>query len=226
MTVKEPERTAEKRFNEYGAERAAARRRHHVPRAARGERRRRRAARRRVDPLGAASRRGSTSRSSTSSRWRRARGSDADLREDAGLFSLRAMLASGKKPEEAERALLAELKRMQDAPVTKPSSTRPTTSSSPTQLRERETNNGKALAIGNAAVLLGDASRVNTDIERLQAVTAADVQRVMKKYFTDTNRVVITYLPESDETVRQCCEHEQSTTRREQNESAFDRCDA
>jgi hypothetical protein len=28
-------------------------------------------------------------------------------------------------------------------------------------------------------------------------VTAEDIQRVMKKYFTETNRVVITYLPES-----------------------------
>jgi zinc protease len=46
-------------------------------------------------------------------------------------------------------------------------------------------------------VLLGDAARVNTDIEKLQAVTAADIQRVMRKYFTDTNRVVITYQAEA-----------------------------
>jgi zinc protease len=65
------------------------------------------------------------------------------------------------------------------------------------QLRERETNNGKAQALGEAAVLLGDPNRINTDIERLQSVTAADVQRVMRQYFTDTNRVVIYYLPES-----------------------------
>jgi hypothetical protein len=46
-------------------------------------------------------------------------------------------------------------------------------------------------------VLLGDANRVNTDNERLQAVTAEDVQRAMKKYFTDTNRVVIYFLPKN-----------------------------
>ncbi|HEU0252319.1 MAG TPA: hypothetical protein VFR12_04750, partial [Pyrinomonadaceae bacterium] len=65
------------------------------------------------------------------------------------------------------------------------------------QLRQRETSNGKALALGEAAVLLGDPSRVNTDLGRLQAVTAADIQRVMKKYFTDNNRLVLYYLPES-----------------------------
>jgi predicted Zn-dependent peptidase len=31
----------------------------------------------------------------------------------------------------------------------------------------------------------------------LQAVTAADVQRVMKKYFADENRLVLYYLPEA-----------------------------
>ena len=43
---------------------------------------------------------------------------------------------------------------------------------------------------------MGDSSRVNSDIDHLQAVTAADIQRVMKKYFSDTKRVVITYLGE------------------------------
>jgi zinc protease len=65
------------------------------------------------------------------------------------------------------------------------------------QLQKLETSNGKALALGEAAVLLGDPARVNTDLERLQAVTAADVQRVMKKYLSDKNRMVLYYLRES-----------------------------
>jgi zinc protease len=65
------------------------------------------------------------------------------------------------------------------------------------QLLQRQTSNGKALALGEAAVLLGDPARVNTNLGRLQAVTAADVQRVMKKYFTDANRMVLYYLPEA-----------------------------
>ncbi|HWS89757.1 MAG TPA: pitrilysin family protein [Pyrinomonadaceae bacterium] len=120
----------------------------------------------------------------------------ADLREDPGLFVLGAILAGDKKPEEAERALLAELKKMQDAPVTKAELDKAVNQLVANALRERETNDGKAFALARAAVLLGDPSLVNRDIEKLQAVTVADVQRVMKKYFTDTNRVVITYQAE------------------------------
>jgi zinc protease len=123
---------------------------------------------------------------------------DIDLREDLGLFKLTAMLASEKKPEDAERALLAELKRMQDAAVAAAELEKAKNQIITSRLLARETNNGKALAIGEAAVLLGDANRVNTDIEHIQAVTAADVQRVMKKYFSDTNRVVIYFLPEAE----------------------------
>ncbi len=123
----------------------------------------------------------------------------ADLRQDQGLFVLGAILAGDKKPAEAERALLAELKKMQDEPVTKAELDKAVNQLVANQLRERETNSGKAFAIGNAAVLRGDARRVNTDIERLQAVTAADIQRVMKKYFNDSNRVVITYQAEKQQ---------------------------
>jgi len=121
----------------------------------------------------------------------------ADLREDLGLFVLGAIVASGKRAEDAERSLLAELKRMQDEPVSKAELEKAINQLVTNQLRERETNNGKADALGRAAVLMGDPRRVNTDIERLQSVTAADVQRVMKKYFSDTNRVVITYRGEA-----------------------------
>lgn len=120
----------------------------------------------------------------------------ADLREDISLFVLNAYVASGKKPEDAERTLLAEIKKIQEAPVSKAELDKAINQIVTDQLRERETNNGKAFALGEAAVLLGDPNRVNTDLSRLQAVTAVDVQRVMKKYFTETNRLVMYYLPE------------------------------
>lgn len=121
----------------------------------------------------------------------------ADLNEDLGLFTFTATLASGKQPVEAERSLLVELGRLQSELVPAPELDKAKNQLVTNQLRERETNNGRALALGEAAVLIGKPERVNTDLQRLQSVTAEDVQRVMRKYFSETNRVVIYYLPES-----------------------------
>ena len=123
--------------------------------------------------------------------------SSAETREDVSLFVLTAVLSEGKKVEDVEKALLAEIRKLQDAPVPAAELDKAKNQIITNQLRQRETSNGKALALGEAAVLLGDAARVNTDLNRLQAVTAADIQRVMKKYFTDTNRMVLYYLPEA-----------------------------
>jgi zinc protease len=123
--------------------------------------------------------------------------SSAEVREDASLFVLTAVLSEGKKSEDAEKSLLAEIRKLQDTPVPAAELEKAKNQIITNQLRQLETSNGKALALGEAAVLLGDAARVNTDLARLQAVTAADIQRVMKKYFTDTNRFVLYYLPEA-----------------------------
>ena len=113
-----------------------------------------------------------------------------DLREDVSVFYFNVVLAGGKKPEEGEKALLAELRKIQEGSVSAAELEKAKTQLVTNQLRQQETSNGKALALGEAAVLLGDPNRANTDLAELQAVTAADVQRVMKKYFTDANRLV------------------------------------
>jgi len=122
----------------------------------------------------------------------------ADLREDAGMFTFTAFAAQGKKPEDVEAALKAEIKKLQDAPVTAAELEKAKNQIVTGQLRQRETSLGKSNALGRAAVILGDPNRVNTDLDRLQAVTAADIQRVAQKYLTDNNRYVIYYLPDSE----------------------------
>ena len=123
---------------------------------------------------------------------------NATLREDVGLFTLTAFVANGKKPEDVEASLNAEIKKLQDILVPAAELEKAKNQIVTSQLRERETSLGKSQALGRAAVLLGDPNRVNTELDRLQAVTAADVQRVAQKYFTENNRYVFFYLPESE----------------------------
>jgi zinc protease len=119
----------------------------------------------------------------------------ADLREDMGMFVFNVVAASGKKVDQVEHALLAEIERIRTSTVTNAEIEKARNKILTHHLHERETNNGKAMALGQAAVILNDPGRVNTDIERLLKVTGTDIQRVTQKYFTDKNRMVIHYLP-------------------------------
>ncbi len=123
---------------------------------------------------------------------------NADSREDVSLFTLTAILSEGKKAIDGEQALLAEIKKLQNVPVTAVELKKAKNQLITSLLRERESSDGRALALGEAAVLLGDPNRANTELARLQAVTPADIQRVMKKYFSESNRLVLYYLPESE----------------------------
>ena len=92
-----------------------------------------------------------------------------------------------------EAALLAELKKVQDAGITAKELEKAKNQLVSRAIRSRETNDGTAIAIERAIAYQGDAKAVNNEVARLQAVTAADIQRVMKTYFKDNNRVVIYY---------------------------------
>ena len=120
-------------------------------------------------------------------------GFSADIRVDKGLLYFYAIASEGKKPEDLEKSLLGELRKIQSAFVSPNELAKAKNQLITQTLQQRETNDGKALAIERSVAYQGDATAINTDIQKLQAVTLADVQRVMKKYFTDKNRVVIYY---------------------------------
>lgn len=121
-----------------------------------------------------------------------------DNRVDRGLLYFQAIGSEGKTAEELEKALLAELKLIQDGGVTAKELEKAKNQLVTETVRNRQNNDGKAIAIERAIAYQHDPNAVNFDIQKLQAVTAADVQRVMKKYFTDTNRVVIYYTQEEE----------------------------
>jgi zinc protease len=122
---------------------------------------------------------------------------DAEMREDVGLFGIIAIMGSDKQPADAEKIIRAELTSLAAKPVTDAELTKAKNLILTSALRERETSNGKAYALGEALILQHDAGIVNTGLARVQAVTAADVQRVVRKYLIEGKPVVINYLDES-----------------------------
>lgn len=119
---------------------------------------------------------------------------DADLREDAGLFIATITMASGHTAQQGEKALLKEIHALAEKPVGAAELEKAKNQLIAHVLRQRETNNGKASDIGNAVVVSHDAAEVNKELVRIQAVTPADVQRVMKKYIANGKPVIITYV--------------------------------
>ncbi|MCX7640491.1 MAG: insulinase family protein [Pyrinomonadaceae bacterium] len=124
---------------------------------------------------------------------------DADIRVDKGLLIFYSIASEGKTPEQLEKALMDELKRIQQAGVTQRELQKAKNQLITQVLKERETNDGKASAIERAIAFRGNAEAVNLEIQEIKSVTALDVQNVMKKYFADNKRVVIYYVQERKE---------------------------
>lgn len=57
---------------------------------------------------------------------------------------------------------------------------------------------GRANALTQNAIFFDDPGRINTNLAKLEAVTAADVKRVANLYLKKENRVVVVTLPEND----------------------------
>ncbi len=117
---------------------------------------------------------------------------------DKGVMNFTATMASGKTVEEGEKSLLAELKKIQDSPISAQELEKAKNTIIANNIRHLETNKGKTFALGYTWIMEGDPKLINEQVKQIQAVTVADVQRVMKKYFTDTNRVVIYYQNEEN----------------------------
>ena len=57
---------------------------------------------------------------------------------------------------------------------------------------------GIAENLANYEMYFGDANLINTELDRYLKVSREDIQRVAKKYFMPSNRVVLYYLPKDN----------------------------
>ncbi len=122
---------------------------------------------------------------------------DADLREDLGIFGVVSIMGSDHKPAEAEKIIRAEIANLAAKPIPAAELEKAKNLIVTGALRQRETSNGKGFTLGEALVLQHDPNIVNTGLQKVQAVTSEDVQRVVKTYLIEGKPVVINYLDES-----------------------------
>jgi zinc protease len=120
-------------------------------------------------------------------------GFDVSLRADAGVLTAYAIAAGATPPEALVGPLLQEIERLARGPVPAAELDKVKTQMLTSELSARQTPSGRATSVGWAVILRGDATAANRELDELQAVTAADVQRVLKQYVQGGKRVTLTY---------------------------------
>lgn len=124
-------------------------------------------------------------------------GAGLNGRRGPQLFLLNATAMPGKTISDIEAAIYAEIEKIKTEPI------------QGWEL-DKARNNAKRGVVGNLgsslstaanlaenALAYDDPGLINTQIDRINKVTAADVQRVAKQYFTEANRTVLITTPKS-----------------------------
>jgi predicted Zn-dependent peptidase len=116
-----------------------------------------------------------------------------DPKKYAGIVQMESVVKDGKEPAQVEQALYDEIARLQNEPI-------------PAEELQKVKNQAKANAyrrLSSPSFIhlqlmyydgLGDWKYINTYADEIDAVTAADMQRVAKEYLTRENRTVGIFL--------------------------------
>ena len=103
--------------------------------------------------------------------------------------------ARPRRPEEATKALIAELDRLKTEPISEAELQQAKNQFARDYILSRESNKDKAQHLAHAAVIHDDITTADGEFDVFMGITAADVQRVAQKYFTPENRLVMTLMP-------------------------------
>ncbi len=120
-------------------------------------------------------------------------GFEANLRDGPGLLVAFAIAADAKPIAAVEAALRAEVRRLVATPPSAAELAKVKTQIVTQATSSRQTPLGLASAIAEATVLEKNPERVNTGLDDLQRVTAADVRRVLRRYVLDAHSVTLDY---------------------------------
>ena len=115
--------------------------------------------------------------------------------EDPNLFYAVGIVPPGGDPARVEEALIDELDRLKEEPVTDEELQRTKNQFARDYVIGRIANAQKAAHLAHAVVIHDDVTTVDGEFDIFMNVSKADVQRVARTYFTDESRLVLTILP-------------------------------
>jgi zinc protease len=118
-----------------------------------------------------------------------------DERRGVSALGTFATLRPGIKTEDVEAAIYAEIERLKKEPIADWELQKAKSSNRRNFIEGLQSSLNRAITLGQLIAYYGDPNLINTRLDKVQAVTKEDVQRVANKYLADTNRTVVVTMP-------------------------------
>jgi zinc protease len=122
-------------------------------------------------------------------------GGYADERIGTGTLVISATVRPGRKTEEVEAAIYEEIEKLKNEPIADWEMQKAKNATRLGYFNSIRGADDRATMLGSLTVKFNDPNLINTKVDKLAAVTAADVQRVAKQYLQQKNRSVLLTLP-------------------------------
>ena len=114
-----------------------------------------------------------------------------------GALYITATLRQNVKPDAAEAAIYEEVDRLMKEPIADWELQKAKNATRRTFINNMQSSLARANIIGQYTVFYNDPSLINARLDKVNAVTKEDVQRVANKYLRPTNRTVVVTMPKA-----------------------------
>ena len=123
-----------------------------------------------------------------------------DLGNEApGLNIMLGIANVGVKADDLEKSMLAEIEKVKKDGITEEEYIKLQNQAENDFVSQNQKDIGVATNLATYYTFQGDANLINTELDRYKKVTKEDIKRVANKYLTKENRLVVHYLPKSEE---------------------------
>jgi zinc protease len=119
--------------------------------------------------------------------------------EDPGMAIMLGIANMGTKPAELEKAMLDEIEKVKKEGITNEEYEKLENQAENDFIQQNQKDIGVATNLATYYTFQGNADLINTELDRYKKVTKDDIKRVANKYLTKENRLVVYYLPKSEE---------------------------
>lgn len=120
-----------------------------------------------------------------------------DEKRGTGALYISATLKPGGKPADVEAVIYDEITRLQKEGIADWELQKAKNNTRRTFINGLQSSLSRAVSMGQYTVYYNEPNLINTRLDKVNAVTRADVQRVADKYLTASNRTVVVTIPKS-----------------------------